>query len=151
MNTKLQCIQSFTYDSWRYAKSLGIRVQGYLRCSFVLNGVRLQQQFSSIEMTQFEALYSKKWRSWQEKVIRPWIDSNFPRECEVDQSKVKNYTWWTKNNADVYMRDLEFTIRDKVFLNLPSWKCVLKFRKRKSTIYWSYERLLIKLVQLLID
>lgn len=79
------------------------------------------------------------------KLLGPELIQISPENVKLIRAKLKT-THDGQKTTQIDTRDLEFTVRDKVFLNLPSWKCVLKFGKRESTIYWSYERLLIKLV-----
>ncbi|KAK9204604.1 hypothetical protein WN943_014866 [Citrus x changshan-huyou] len=59
---------------------------------------------ASIEMALYEALYSRKCRT------------------SVAQNRQKSYT-------DKRRRELEFEVGDKVFIRIPPWKWVLRFRK----------------------
>ena len=92
---------------------------------------------SSIEMSPFEALYGRKYRTlvcWDEVGERRLVG---PDLVQVTSEKVKVVRDNLKTTRDIQRsyennsrRDLQFEIDDRVFLKIFPWKGVLRFARR---------------------
>ena len=96
---------------------------------------------SSIEMAPYEALYGRKCRTplcWDEvgerKLSGPEIVQVTTDNVKVIRDRLKIAQDRQKSYADNRMRDLEFQEGDRVFMRIPPWKGVLRFRKKGKLI-----------------
>ena len=92
---------------------------------------------SSIEMAPYEALYGRKCRTplcWDEvgerKLLGPKIVQVTTDNVEVIRNRLKIAQDRHKSYANNRRRDLEFQVRDQVFLRISPWKGVLRFGKK---------------------
>ena len=92
---------------------------------------------TSIEMTQYEALYGKKCMTpicWDEvgekRLIGPKIVQVTTDKINVIREKLKIARDRQKSYPDNRRRNLEFKVGDRVFLRVSSWKGILRFGKR---------------------
>ncbi|KAA3480831.1 DNA/RNA polymerases superfamily protein [Gossypium australe] len=92
---------------------------------------------SSIKMALFEALYGKKCKTplyWSELCETKMVRVNLIREIEekvrIIQNSLKATSDHQKSYADLKIKDIEFTISDRVLLKVSLWKKVLRFGRK---------------------
>ena len=92
---------------------------------------------SSIEMTPYEALYGRKCRTplcWDEvgerKLLGLEIIQVTTDNVKVIRDRLKIAQDRHKSYVDNRRRDIEFHVRDQVFLRISPWKGVLRFGKK---------------------
>ena len=92
---------------------------------------------SSIEMSPYEALYGKQYRTplcWNEtgerKLLGPEIVQTTVNKVNVIRARLKVAQDRQKSYADKRRKDLQFEVEDQVFLRLSPWKGVVHFGKR---------------------
>ena len=92
---------------------------------------------SSIGMTPYEALYDRKCRTlvcWTDLNEHKVIGLNIVKETEekvmVIQQMLKAASDRQKSYADLKRKDIEYEVRDKVFLKVSPWRKVLQFGKK---------------------
>ena len=88
-------------------------------------------------MTPYEALYARKCRTlvcWTEfnehKVIGPDIVKETKEKVRVIQKRLKAASDRQKSYADLKRKDIEYEVRDKVFLKVSPWRKILRFGKK---------------------
>ena len=91
----------------------------------------------SIEMSTYEALYGKQCRTplcWNEtgerKLLCPEIVQATVDKVNVIRAKLKAAQDRQKSYEDKRIKDLEYVVKDRVFLKLSPWKGVVHFGKR---------------------
>ena len=92
---------------------------------------------SSIGMAPCEALYDQKCRTpvcWTElnehKVTGPDIVKDTEEKVQVIRERLKTASDRQKSYADLKRRDIAYEVGDKIFLNLSSWRKILRFGKK---------------------
>ena len=92
---------------------------------------------SSIGMTPYEALYDRKCRTlvcWTDLNEHKVSGLNIVKETEekvmVIQQMLKAASDRQKSYADLKRKDIEYEVRDKVFLKVSPWRKVLQFGKK---------------------
>ena len=92
---------------------------------------------SSIGMAPYEALYGRKCRTlvcWTElnehKVIGPDLVKETKEKVRIIQQRLKATSDRQKSYAHLKRNDIEYEVRDKVFLKVSPWKKVLRFGKK---------------------
>ena len=92
---------------------------------------------SSIGMAPYEALYGRKCRTpicWtnlnEHKVIGPNIVRETEEKVQVIQQRLKAASDKQKLYAYLKRKDIEYEVRDKVFLKVSPWRKVLRFGKK---------------------
>ena len=92
---------------------------------------------SSIEISPYEALYGKQYRTplcWNEtgehKLLGPEIVQTIVDKVNVIRARLKAAQDRQKSYVDKRRKDLEFEVEDRVFLKLSPWKGVVHFGKR---------------------
>ena len=92
---------------------------------------------SSIGMEPYETLYGRRCRTpvcWTElnehKVIGPDIVKDTEAKVKVIRQRLKAASDRQKSYADLKMKDIEYEVRDKVFLKVSPWRKVLRFGKK---------------------
>ena len=92
---------------------------------------------SSIGMAPYEALYGRKCRTlvcWTElnehKVIGPDLVKETKEKVRIIQKRLKATSDRQKSYADLKRNDIEYEVRDKVFLKVSPRKKVLRFGKK---------------------
>ena len=82
-------------------------------------------------------LYGEKCRTpvcWTElnenKVIDPEIVKETEEKVRIIQQRLKAASDRQKSYADLKRKDIEYEVRDKVFLKVSLWRKVLRFRKK---------------------
>ena len=87
---------------------------------------------SSIGMTPYEALYSKKCRTlvyWQylneRKEIGLDIVNETKEKVRVIQQRLKTASNKQKSYANLKRKDIEYEVGDKVFLKVSAWRKIL--------------------------
>ena len=88
-------------------------------------------------MSPFEALYGKQCRTtlcWNEtnerKLLGPDIVQTIVENVNVIRARLKAAQDRQKSYVDKRRKDLEFEVKDRVFLKLSPWKGVVRFGKR---------------------
>ena len=99
---------------------------------------------SSIDMAAYEALYGRKCKTpvcWDDsderKLLGPKIVLATANKVKVVREKIKIAQNQQKSYADNRRKDLEFEVRDMVFLKVTSWKRVIRFGRPaiRTSIY----------------
>ena len=92
---------------------------------------------SSISMAPYEALYGRKCRTpvcWTDlnkhRVIGPDIVKETEEKVRVIHQRLKAAGDRQKSYADLKIKDIEYEVRDKVFLKVPPWRKILWFGKK---------------------
>ena len=92
---------------------------------------------ASISMVSYENLYSQRCRTpacWTElnehKVIGPNIVKDTKDKVQVIRQRLKATSDRQKSYADLKRRDIEYEVGDKVFLEVSSWRKILRFGKK---------------------
>ena len=85
-------------------------------------------------MAPYEALYGQRFRTpvcWTElnehKVIGPDIVKYTEEKVQVIRHRVKAASDRQKSYADLKIRDIEYEVGDKVFLEVSPWRKILQF------------------------
>ena len=88
-------------------------------------------------MSPYEALYGKQCRTplcWNEtnerKLLGPDIVQTIVENVNVIRARLKAAQDRQKSYVDKRRKDLEFEVKDRVFLKLSPWKGVVRFGKR---------------------
>ena len=102
---------------------------------------------SSIGMAPYEALYGRKYRSpvcWHVEGLRqlegPEIIQITVDKIQIVKQCMKAAQDRQKSYVDLHRRDIEYTVGDKVFLKVSSWKRDSKIWKTwevKSEVHWT--------------
>ena len=92
---------------------------------------------SSIGMTPYEALYSRKCRThvfwielYEHKVICPDIVKDTEEKVHVIQQRLKATSDQHKSYADLKRKDIKYEVGDKVFLKVSPRRTILRFGKK---------------------
>ena len=92
---------------------------------------------SSIGMAPYDVLYGQRCRTpvcWTElndhKVIGPNIVKDTEAKVQVIWKRLKTARDQQKSYADLKMKNIEYEVGDKVFLNVSPWRKVLGFGKK---------------------
>ena len=87
-------------------------------------------------MAPYEALYGRRCRTpvcWKKlnehKVIGTDIVKDTEAKVQVIRKRLNATSNRQKSYADLKMRDIEYEVRDKVFLKVSSWRKILRFGK----------------------
>ena len=96
---------------------------------------------SSIGMAPYEALYSKKCRTFvcwtnlnEHIVIGPDIVKETEEKVRVIQQRLKAASDRQKLYSDLKRKDIEYEVGDKVFLKVSPWRKILRFGKKGKLI-----------------
>ena len=92
---------------------------------------------SSIGMTLYEALYGRRCRTpmcWIElhehKIIGPDLVKDTEEKVRIIQHRLKAASDRQRSYANLKRKDIEYEVRDKVFLKLSSWKKILRLGRK---------------------
>ena len=92
---------------------------------------------SSIGMAPYEALYGRKYRTpvcWTElnepKIIGPNLVKETKEKVRIIQQRLKAASDRQKSYVDLKRNDIEYKVRDKVFLKVSPWRKILQFGKK---------------------
>ena len=92
---------------------------------------------TSIGMAPYEALYGRKCRTpicWtdlnEHKVIGLDIVKEIEEKVRIIQQRLKAVSDRKKSYANLKRKDIEYEVRDKVFLKVSPWKKILQFGKK---------------------
>ena len=96
---------------------------------------------SSISMAPYEALYGRRCRTpmcWtklnEHKIIGLDLVKDTEEKVKIIQQRLKAVSDRQRSYANLKRKDIEFEVRDKVFLKVSQWKKILRFgRKRKPS------------------
>ena len=98
---------------------------------------------TSIGMTPYEAFYGRRCRTpvcWidlnEHKVISPDIMKDTEEKVRVIQQRLKAVSDRQKSYADLKRKDIEYEVRDKVFLKVSLWRKILQFGKKGKLNPW---------------
>ncbi|KAA0032976.1 DNA/RNA polymerases superfamily protein [Cucumis melo var. makuwa] len=91
----------------------------------------------SIGMTPYEALYGRPWRTpvcWNEvgerKLVGPELVQITTNNIKLIKENLRTAQDRQKSYADKRRRNLEFQVRDQVFLKLSPWRGVIRFGRK---------------------
>ena len=92
---------------------------------------------SSIGMALYEALYDRKFQTlvcWtdlnEHKIIGLDIVKETEEKVRVSQQRLKVASDRQSSYADLKRKDLDYEVRDKVFLKVSSWRNILRLGKK---------------------
>ena len=92
---------------------------------------------SSIGMAPYEALYGRRCRTpmcWTElnehKIISPDLVKDTEEKVQIIQQRLKAVSDRQRSYANLKRKDIEFEVRDKVFLKVSPWKTILCFGRK---------------------
>ena len=92
---------------------------------------------SSIGMALYEALYGRRCRTpicWTEldkhKIVGPYLVKDTEEKVQIIQQRLKAANDRQKCYANLKRKDIEFEVRDKVFLKVSPWKKILRFGRK---------------------
>ena len=88
-------------------------------------------------MAPYEALYGRRCRTpmcWIElnehKIIRTHLVKDTEEKVQIIQQRLKAASDRQRSYANLKRKDIEFEVRDKVFLNVSQWKTILCFGRK---------------------
>ena len=92
---------------------------------------------SSIGIAPYEVLYGRRCRTpmcWTEldehKIIGPNLVKDTEEKVQIIQQRLKAASDRQKSNANLKRKDIEYEVRDKVFLKVSPWKKILRFGRK---------------------
>ena len=93
---------------------------------------------SSIGMSPYEALYGRRCRTsmcWTELdelpvIIGPDLVKDTEEKVQIIRQRLKATSDRQRSNANLKRNDIDFEVRDKVFLKVSPWKKILRFRRK---------------------
>ena len=92
---------------------------------------------SNISMAPYEALYGRRCRTpmcWIElnehKIIGPDLVKDTKEKVQIIQQSLKVANDRQRSYANLKRKDIEFEVRDKVFLKVSLWKKILRFGRK---------------------
>ena len=92
---------------------------------------------SSIGMASYEALYGRRCRTpmcWTElqehKIIGPDLVKDIEEKVRIIQHRLKAASDRQRSYANLKRKDIEYEVRDKVFLKVSPWKKILHFGRK---------------------
>ncbi|KAK8600587.1 hypothetical protein V6N12_050440 [Hibiscus sabdariffa] len=93
----------------------------------------------SIQMVPYEALYGSRYRTplclsklGENKVLGPQLLRETKAKVQVINGRLKQAFDRQKAYANLKRRDIQYEVRDKVFLKVSPWKKVFRFRKKRK-------------------
>ena len=92
---------------------------------------------SNIGMAPYEALYGRRFRTpmcWTEmnehKIIGPELVKDKEEKVQIIQQRLKAACDRQRSYANSKRKDIEYEVRDKVFLKVSQWKKILRFGRK---------------------
>ena len=92
---------------------------------------------SSIGMAPYEALYGRRCRTpmcWtklnEHKIIGPDLVKDTEEKVQIIQQRLKAVSERQRSYANLKRKDIEYEVRDKVFLKVSSWKKIFCFGRK---------------------
>ena len=92
---------------------------------------------SSIGMAPYEALYGRRCRTpmyWTElnehKIFDPDLVKDTEEKVQIIQQRLKAESDRQRSYANLKRKDIEYEVRDKVFLKVSPWKKILRFGRK---------------------
>ena len=92
---------------------------------------------SSIGMAPYGALYGRRCRTpmcWtklnEHKIIGPDLVGDTEEKVQIIQQRIKAASDRQRSYANLKRKDIEYEVRDKVFLKVSPWKKILRFGRK---------------------
>ena len=92
---------------------------------------------SNIGMASYESLYGRRCRTpmcWtkldEHKIIGPDLVKDIEEKVQIIQRRLKAVNDRQRSYTNLKRKDIEFEVRDKVFLKVSPWKKILRFGRK---------------------